>query len=361
MRRIGMVGVRRKWWRVPGFIVAMAGAMAWGEEVDLHGPQRLTVPELEAVEAVQVRDRAGSMEELAKKTGAAATWGGRNLLWVKEDGDGKVKAFAVDQAYELKDGTKSQWVTLKVEGNVGPSVGWQEILYSRRRVEMDKKVGKPGEVFARRLLSDERKGEVYEVIWRSLVEDGQGCFECERYVVVMREAGKGWRVLGELTEGGPWCCGGRTNNYEQLKLKARWGADGALKLELEKRVMTWEVRGMEDEDRSVETVEHGTADGEGLMVKWEGKKYLVSSKGDTVQKVARHLAYWSSGGFRDADEREKRVRAAMEKRWVEAILRANPGLEEGKIGKGVKVVVPRDEGIERMAESLRNEVLGGVE
>ena len=38
-----------------------------------------------------------------------------------------------------------------------------------------------------------------------------------------------------------------------------------------------------------------------------------------------------------------------------------PPLKEGKNGKRVKVLVPRDETIERMAERLRREVRGGGE
>jgi hypothetical protein len=293
----------------------------------------------EVERAVAVREQAATVGELVRQTGAACGWT-TGLVWVKGDG-ARVTAFVVDGVYGVtgKGGREVATVTLGM-GNGPAFIEGEEVAYVRRELVVgERNEGGDGpHAFARTVLQDQKRGNVYELQWPSARLSGTAHIQTSQRVVVWRSAAGAWRVVGTCEGDGGSGGQGRWSS-SQITCTVTWGTGGPA-VAWKRRDTFGLISESDKPDFPTLDVETDGASGEaaGVAAVWE-KSRLVVHAGESVGTLVERLALWSEtwNAVRDTAWKQE-----AERLWRAALLRANPKLAEGVIAREAVVLMPEE-------------------
>jgi hypothetical protein len=345
-------------WMWAAVVGLMAMRCGWSQEEGRALPTAVIGPEMPGI---VVRDHARTWAELVRVTKPSCTWIGKDLLWVKQEKNGAT-AFAVDEAYAYATaggGLESVTVRPPPKGRMAfQFTDGEDLAYVRARMEVGKDVADTGEPtpFARQLLHDEKRGDLYELQWPSLTLSGTGHIETSQRVLVLHQGDGQWRVLGECEADGHGEEPGELNT-DTVSCAASWSGDRRepVAITLKRRHNTQLLR--VDDAAALPELDidvSGKMVGNGLMTAvWDKREYLVVHPKETVKSLAERLALWQSG-FHDASN--VALKNAAAELWAGELLRTNPFLANGgtaTIAEDAQVILPSREGIEKALEKVR--------
>jgi len=296
-----------------------------------------------------IRVGADSWEALIEKVNPTFTWGGRDMLWVGKDEEENPE-FTLDRAYvHQPSGEPAKWVLLGFRD--GPSDRWSRKLscnYIRRTARLYDEVPRGNDSgrgeYAIIRSTNAEAGTVYEIGWQSLRSCGSSGATYERRLYVLRDVKGQWHFIGEgPTESHGLRGYAKAYSYYYVRQSCViWtGApDAPLRIEFTVAHKKWEWAGdgaPEDFVPQPERVEYTETVLVGRLparLRWTTQRpYMLARKGDTFEKVVKHLATWTLGW----DTNRGDDRKIILRMWRRGLVGLNPELPREKIPEGTRI------------------------
>ncbi len=303
---------------------------------------------------IKIRFEAESWEELVRKVRPDLAWNCRDMLWLGRDERGWPQ-FETARAYRYQPaGGPERWVLVEL----------REGLYSREQevfagdclrgvAKLREKVPVsdhgPG-CYAVMILGRNSSCKVYEIGWPA-ESAGMGHWEIQRtlYILYDRDMrdhlGGTWRLVGE----GPECSQGRTgiecHNSRIVSTSAEWTGRRSVRARIQLTTRSESIDGCVEtgpDDARVfkqpkvvyrDFVLEGPSRAHSRLL--GGHEYVIAGKGDTREKIVRHLASWTVGWAADRPGERDLILAA----WRRALIRLNPRLPADPLPEGTKVYI----------------------